>query len=87
MGGIEVNDVQNGLRKEVVSLIPSAGKEVVSALNKGTPFMLAEQNPDLSKAFYKLAELVAPPGQAGGPQGQQGAGGGGGVFGRLFGGK
>ena len=58
MGGIEVNDVQNGLRREVVSLIPSAGKEVVSSLNKGTPFMLTDSSSDLAKSFYKLAELV-----------------------------
>ncbi len=84
MGGIEVNDVQNGLRKEVVSLIPSAGKEVVSALNKGTPFMLTDQNSDLSKAFNKLAELVAPvQTNAGGDA----SGGASGVFGRLFGAK
>lgn len=83
MGGIEVNDVQNGLRKEVVSLIPSAGKEVVSALNKGTPFMIQDGNSDLVKAFNKLAELVAPT-QGAGDKGQAG---GGGVFGRLFGAK
>jgi pilus assembly protein CpaE len=58
MGGIEVNDVQNGLRREVISLIPSAGKEVVSSLNKGTPFMLTDSSSDLAKSFYKLAELV-----------------------------
>lgn len=85
MGGIEVNDVQNGLRKEVVSLIPSAGKEVVSALNKGTPFMLTDQASDLAKSFYKLAELIAGP--AGGDANANSGGmlGGGGVLGRIFG--
>lgn len=83
MGGIEVNDVQNGLRKEVVSLIPSAGKEVVSALNKGTPFMLSDQNSDLSKAFMKLAELIAP--QAIQAQKAQTQAGGGGIFRGIFG--
>ncbi len=84
MGGIEVNDVQNGLRKEVVSLIPSAGKEVVSALNKGTPFMLTDQTSDLAKAFFKLAELIAGPANQGAPQ-SGGVLGGGGVLGRIFG--
>jgi len=64
MGGIEVNDVQNGLRREVISLIPSAGKEVVSSLNKGTPFMLTDTSSDLAKSFFKLAEIVV--GETGG---------------------
>lgn len=84
MGGIEVNDVQNGLRKEVVSLIPSAGKEVVSALNKGTPFMLTDQASDLAKAFFKLAELVVGP-QGGKAASPQAPAQGGGMLGRLFG--
>ena len=74
MGGIEVNDVQNGLRREVISLIPSAGKEVVSSLNKGTPFMLTDSSSDLAKSFYKLAELIV--GETGGTvQSQDGGGG------------
>ena len=73
MGGIEVNDVQNGLRREVISLIPSAGKEVVSSLNKGTPFMLTDSSSDLAKSFYKLAELIV--GETGGTvQSQDGGG-------------
>lgn len=67
MGGIEVTDVQNGLRREVISLIPSAGKEVVSSLNKGSPFMLTDTSSDLAKAFIKLAQLIVGEDGAGGP--------------------
>ncbi len=82
MGGIDASDVQNGLRKEVVALIPSAGKEVVSSLNKGTPFMLYDTSSDLAVSFMKLAKMIVGDEAAGeGEEKKKGAN----IFGRFAG--
>ncbi len=57
-GGIDVEDVQRSLRREVSALIPSKLREMMAALNRGLPIMLGNPPADLASCFKRLAEFV-----------------------------
>ena len=57
-GGIDVDDVQRSLRREVSALIPSKLREMMAALNRGAPIMLTNPPADLASCFKRLAEFI-----------------------------
>lgn len=61
IGGLSVDDVQAGLKRELSLVLPTAEKEIATSINKGRPFMSWDQaeSSELGKAFMRLAQLVA----------------------------
>lgn len=57
VGGIQYEDVQSGLKKDINVVIPTNGRECIEAINKGTPFCLGEPSSEMAQAFLRLSEI------------------------------
>ncbi|HEX3032060.1 MAG TPA: response regulator [Bacillota bacterium] len=60
--GIKYPDVERSLGFLVASHIPSEGRIVVNAVNKGVPFVLSDPNSKVAQAIRDLGQLVAEDG-------------------------
>ncbi|MGF7185896.1 pilus assembly protein CpaE [Desulfitispora alkaliphila] len=56
--GIKISDLEHSLDFLTASQIPSDGKMVIGAINKGVPFVKSEPRAKLSKSINHLKELV-----------------------------
>lgn len=83
-GGLSVEDVVAGLKRDVSVVIPNKEKEVLTSINRGRPFMLEENilTTDLGQSYMKLASLLAGEATVQTPKVSQG---GKGFLQRLFG--
>jgi pilus assembly protein CpaE len=55
---ISPEKVGESLRQEVVTVIPFEEKIVVTAMNRGVPFMLENKTQPIGKAIQSLADLI-----------------------------
>lgn len=60
-GGIEAKEVETTLKRTFATAIPTDGKTVVGALNKGIPFVLSHPAAAVSQQIVSLSATVAPP--------------------------
>ena len=60
-GGIEAKEVETTLKRTFATAIPTDGKTVVGALNKGIPFVLSHPAAAVSQQITSIAAMVAPP--------------------------
>lgn len=57
-GGMEAAEVEDILRCKITATLPSEGKVVVPAVNKGIPFVLSHPNTSISESIFELARAV-----------------------------
>jgi pilus assembly protein CpaE len=57
-GDIKTDDVEKVLGCAVFGTIPNEYREVSNSINKGTPVVKLYPDSDVTKAFFKLAELA-----------------------------
>lgn len=57
-GGVSVQEVKVLLNSEIISLIPSEGKTVGYAVNKGTPVVIDSPRAKISEAFSELSDKL-----------------------------
>lgn len=59
-GGIDTREVEASLKKTFTVSFPSDGKTVVSSINKGFPFVVANPASPVSQRIQTLAAILAP---------------------------
>ena len=57
-GGMEAAEVEDILRCKITATLPSEGKVVVPAVNKGIPFVLSHPDASVSDSIFELARIV-----------------------------
>ncbi len=58
-GGLELREVEESLHYSFTATLPSEGKIVVSAVNKGVPFVVSHPEAEVSKSMFGLARTIA----------------------------
>lgn len=58
-GGMDIGEVEETLRREFSATMPSDGKTVVSAVNRGVPFVISNPDTHVAQSVYKLARMVS----------------------------
>lgn len=56
--GIDIRDVESAIDFLTAEEIPSDGQTVVSAANKGAPFILSHPQTDVSKAVIRIVDMI-----------------------------
>jgi pilus assembly protein CpaE len=56
--GIDIRDVENAVDFLAAEEIPSDGQTVVTAANKGIPFILSHPQTDVSKAVNRIVDMI-----------------------------
>ena len=57
-GGMEAKEIEETLRCRFAALLPSDGKTVMKAVNKGVPFVIGSPQAQVSKEIFQLAHLL-----------------------------
>jgi len=57
-GGMDIREAEESLRRSFTATLPSDGKTVVSSVNRGTPFVVANPEAVVSQNIIKLAQYV-----------------------------
>lgn len=58
-GGIEIREVEESLHYPFAAMLPSEGKIVVPAVNKGIPFVISHPEAEVSQSLFDLARTIA----------------------------
>lgn len=58
-GGIETSEVEESFHQELMGTLPSDGKTVLGAVNKGIPFVLSHPETIVAQSIFSLAKNVA----------------------------
>jgi len=58
-GGMDVREAEESLRRPFVATIPSDGKVVVTAVNRGIPFVVSHPDTLVSQNIFNLARTIA----------------------------
>jgi pilus assembly protein CpaE len=61
-GGIDPREVEGSFKQTFLADIPSEGKTVVSAVNKGIPFVIGQPEAPVSQKIVALAQKLLPSG-------------------------
>jgi pilus assembly protein CpaE len=56
--GVTPQDLENSLKFPISCMIPSDGKVVLTAVNKGVPFVIDEPKTPIAEAIFKLAREI-----------------------------
>jgi pilus assembly protein CpaE len=57
-GGIETSEVEESFHQKLMGTLPSDGKIVLAAVNKGIPFVLSHPETMVAQGVYKLAKAI-----------------------------
>ncbi len=58
-GGMDVKEVEESLRRPFAGTLPSDGKVVVAAVNRGIPFVVSHPDAPVSQSVFNLARALA----------------------------
>lgn len=58
-GGIQTSEVEESLRHSFLATLPSDGKTVLGAVNKGVPFVISHPDTIVSQSVFNLARIIA----------------------------
>ncbi|MBP2626271.1 MAG: cheB 7 [Firmicutes bacterium] len=58
-GGIQTSEVEESLRHDFIATLPSDGKTVLGAVNRGIPFVISHPETVIAQSVYKLARAIA----------------------------
>lgn len=58
-GGMTIREVEESLRHSFALAVPSDGKIVVTAANRGVPFVVSHPEASVSQSIFQIARLVA----------------------------
>jgi len=58
-GGIQTSEVEESLRHDFIATLPSDGKTVLGAVNRGIPFVLSHPDTVVAQSIFNLAMVVA----------------------------
>lgn len=58
-GGIQTGEVEESLHHGLMGSLPSDGKVVLGAVNKGIPFVVSDPETVVSQSIVKLAKIIA----------------------------
>lgn len=58
-GGMEVCEVEKSLRRDFTAKLPSDGKTVLTAVNKGIPFVISHPETIVAESIFDLARAVS----------------------------
>lgn len=58
-GGIETNEVEESLHHDFIATIPSDGKTVLGAVNRGIPFVISHPETVIAQSVFNLAKSIA----------------------------
>lgn len=58
-GGIQTGEVEESLHHGLMGSLPSDGKVVLGAVNKGIPFVVSDPEAVVSQSIVKLAKIIA----------------------------
>jgi len=58
-GGIQTSEVEESLHHDFIATLPSDGKTVLGAVNRGIPFVLSHPDTVVAQSIFNLAMVVA----------------------------
>ena len=58
-GGIQTSEVEESLRHDFIATLPSDGKTVLGAVNRGIPFVVSHPDTVIAQSIFNLARLIA----------------------------
>lgn len=58
-GGIETREVEESLHHDFIATLPSDGKTVLGAVNRGIPFVISHPETVVAQSVFKLARIIA----------------------------
>jgi len=58
LGGLNVRDAEELLQRKLLTLMPSDGKTVVSAVNQGMPFIVSNPKSQIAQSLFELANFI-----------------------------
>lgn len=58
-GGMSIGEVEESLRRPFTAILPSDGKTVVAAVNRGIPFVVSNPDAVVSQGVFNLAKTIA----------------------------
>ena len=58
-GGIQTSEVEESLHYDFIATLPSDGKTVLGAVNRGIPFVISHPETVVAKSVFNLAMVVA----------------------------
>ena len=58
-GGMELSEVEASLHRSFDATLPSDGKTVVTAVNRGIPFVISNPNTPVAQSVFSLAKVIA----------------------------
>lgn len=58
-GGIETSEVEESFNQGLIGTLPSDGKTVLGAVNKGIPFVISHPETIVAQSVFKLAKVLA----------------------------
>jgi pilus assembly protein CpaE len=58
-GGMELGEVEASLHRSFDATLPSDGKTVVTAVNRGIPFVISNPNTPVAQSVFSLAKVIA----------------------------
>lgn len=58
-GGIETSEVEESFQQELIGTLPSDGKTVLGAVNKGIPFVISHPDAVVAQRVFNLAKVLA----------------------------
>jgi len=58
-GGIQTSEVEESLRHDFIATLPSDGKTVLGAVNRGIPFVVSHPDTVIAQNIFNLARLIA----------------------------
>ena len=58
-GGIQTREVEESLRHDFIATLPSDGKTVLGAVNRGIPFVISHPETIVAQSIFNLARIIA----------------------------
>ncbi len=58
-GGIETSEVEESFQQSLMGTLPSDGKTVLAAVNKGIPFVISHPETVVAQSVFNLAKVIA----------------------------
>lgn len=58
-GGIQTSEVEESLRHDFIATLPSDGKTVLGAVNRGIPFVISHPETVIAQSVFNLARVIA----------------------------
>lgn len=58
-GGIQTSEVEESLHNDFIATLPSDGKTVLGAVNRGIPFVISHPDTVVAQSIFHLARVVA----------------------------